>query len=369
MEIREAFLLLSSTYNQSVLQVLKENGCLISIHKVSYETYLRKEIADNLSKIPSTEIMILDFSSILDSESEILDGLNTIKIMAPKTKIIVLAPRSYEGDPLLTKVFQMGIYNIIATDDHNIIREKMQYCIEIGMEYADALVFKEEKNYSEKERTIVKTEVKQTVNKVTIAFKGYGKHIGTTHNSIILANVLRKKGYRVALVEMNNHKSYESIRFYYDEKMFQETYFTLNGVDYYPGASEHVLANVLGQSYNFIIMDLGSNENSDSIMFNKADVRFIVSGSKAWELDTIKEVFDKFPKETYVGYQYLFNLAPINERKYIKESLGEITSVHFSEYSEDPIYSENFPNVEIILKDYMPTKVEKKKGFFSKKER
>lgn len=360
------YFLASSTYCQVIQTSIRELDLITTGSEMSSDLYLLKYLKENLNRIQSADCIILDLTAFLDTDEEILSALEMLKIMADHVGIIILAANRQEGDELLTKAFQMSIYNLIATDDFNIIRNELHYCLSTGKQYKDSLSFKDVKKL---EKVIIKQEIKQTVNKIMVGLCGSQERVGTTHHSILLANFLRKKGYMVALVEANESKAFQSIQKSFEEKMFGD-YFSLNGVDYYPGASPTQIGNILGKSYNFILVDFGSYQSADSIVFNKCDVRIIVTGSRPWEVDHLNEIFLKSNIETLKGYHYCFNYTVEKERKDIVEGMLDMKHVYFTEFTkQSPFSFHEFPSAELILKDYMPIKLEpeKKKLFFNKK--
>ena len=115
--------------------------------------------------------------------------------------------------------------------------------------------------------------------------------MGSTHNSIVLANFLRENNQMVAIMEMNTTNAFQKACEAQKAKIFEEGYFTLQGVDYYPKCDRERVTAVSGKLYNFVILDFGNYEECDKVMFNKCDVRFVFSGTKPWELDNLEVIF------------------------------------------------------------------------------
>lgn len=85
---------------------------------------------------------------------------------------------------------------------------------------------------------------------------------------------------------------------------YNEGYFSLKGVDYYPECDRERLTAVAGRLYDYIIMDFGNYADADQILFNKCDVRIIISGSKPWELANLEEVFRSQEEEVLKKYHF-----------------------------------------------------------------
>ena len=151
---------------------------------------------------------------------------------------------------------------------------------------------------------------------------------------------------------------------------YNEGYFSLKGVDYYPECDRERLTAVAGRLYDYIIMDFGNYADADQILFNKCDVRIIISGSKPWELANLEEVFRSQEEKVLKKYHFCF-LGTTNNRlqKEIIKHMEPLENIYFLEYNEDPLACDHFPEGFEILRDYLgPVKKEKKKkSFFGKK--
>ena len=359
------FFVSSNTYKEIISRTIKESDEILVGAECNDEIFLLKYVKENISQLSNLSAFIVDLSCCQDVDDEIIQALETFRIMSDQTKIIILAPNRSEGDDLLTKCFQMSIYNIICTDDFLEIKEQLNYCIRTGMQYKDAIRFKDAKS---QDKVIVKKEIKQVVSKVMIGLAGSSARIGVTHNAIVLANYLRSRGFMVAIAEYSQNNALEEIRESFDGKLLDDSYFSVNGIDYYPDADTDRIGSILGKSYNFILIDFGSFETCDRVTFNKSDVRIIIAGSKPWEVNRVNSIFELSARETLMQYHFCFNFTAEKDQREIKESMGEISSVHFLKFTEDPFTNNGFTDAEKILKEYMPIRVnEEKKGLFRRR--
>lgn len=365
------FYITSPTYKEVISSVIQENddlllgGCEEGEDILLYY-YIK---SNNATTFTSIDCIVIDLNACVDIDEKIIEALEMLRMTNDNIRIIILATMRHPGDILLTQCFQMAIYDIICTDDFLEIREELKYCLTKGKQYKDALEFKN----PSKDQVVIKTEVKKTVNKVMIGFAGTQRRIGTTHNALVLANWLRKKGYMVALTELNHHGAFGYISKEMEIREAEDGSFTYNGIDFYPNVDEDKLATILGKAYNFIITDFGAFNECDRVSFNKSDVRIIVAGAKAWEMPSVKELFSLVGViETLKGYHYCFNMTPGLYRNDCKEGMGELNRVYFQEYTDNPYLSSEFVGAEEILKEYMPDKpIQQKKTFlpFMRKEK
>lgn len=358
------FYIASNTYKEVISRTIKETDEILSGAVSSDEIFLLKYVKENGNQLSGLDMLVIDFSCCQDVDDEIVQALEQIRILDYETRIIIIAANRSEGDSLLTKCFQMSIYNIICTDDFLEIKNQLAFCLTKGMEYKDAIRFKEVRT---KEQLIVKKEIKQVVSKVMIALAGASVRIGVTHQAIVLANYLRARGFMVAIAEYNDSQAFRQIQDAFGESTLDDGCFFIRGVDYYAAADVNKIGSILGKSYNFVIVDFGCYETCDRVTYNKAEVRMIVAGSKPWEVEAVNAVFARADKDTLKQYHFMFNFTPEKDRRTIRESMGEISNVYFLKYTEEPFVSGDFASGEEILKEYMPVRVEKKKGIFRRR--
>lgn len=351
------FYITSNTYQQIISKSIQEANEILVGGECSNEFFLLKYLKENIKNFSETDKIIVDITALQDSDSEIVQAFEMLRIMASDLQIIVLATDRYEGDELLTKFFQMSIYDIIVSNDFLEIAEELVICLKEGKRYKDALRFKD---YKPLDKLIAKNEIKKEANKVLVGIAGTEHRIGVTHNSIVLANYLRARGYIVAVVNFNDNTHYKSIAESYDESISKKEYFTIKGVDYYFNSNCDNIGKILGKTYNFIVVDFGTYQDCDRMIFNTSDIRIVIAGSKPWELEHVNALFDSAEEEELVRYQYCFNFVKKENRNTIQEGMERLGQVHFLNYTEDPFESSDFADAEIIFNEYLPNKIEVK---------
>ena len=352
----------SEAYANIIASTIKEQEIMSLNPAVSNDFFLNKYVKENLADFTNLDKIIIDLSALKDLDEEVISALDGIRYLDGSMQIIIFAPNRREGDPLLTQIFQMGIYNIICSEDYQVIGKELAYCLTTGKGYKDAVAFKKEST----ERVVVKTEVRQTVNKILIGITCSQRRIGGSHNSIQLAATLRKKGYMVAVVECNEyHPVFEILRNEHHEKLLED-HFSIEGLDFYP-FGEEALANALAKTYNFIICDFGCYEECDKVTYNKCHVRLILTGSCAWELDALNiHIFPFFTREFLKEACFLFLFADESRRKAILEGMEDLKT-YFLEYGPD-MFAPCFSAADQIFAEYLQEKVPEKKGFFRRKK-
>lgn len=346
------------TFQHVILEVIEKTNQMAFPTETSNEIDLLKTVRQNITKYDGIDILIVDDSvCVQNTEEELLAALEMLRSMYDRMRIIILAPYRQEGDDFLTKCLQMGIVNIINTDDFLEIRQQLEHCMVEGMTYREAVRFKE----SKRDKVIVRHEIKRTVNKRMIGIAGSERHIGVTHHAVVLASFFRKQGFMVAMAEMNPSGAFDRICDDYEEKKFRDGYFTLNGIDFYANFDADMLPGILEHSYNIVILDMGVYERCDRTLFERCEDRIVIAGAKPWELPAMDKVFGMASRDALMKYIFCFNFVQPSDFQSIREGMGEIENVHFLDYTADPFSASAFADAEDIFADCLPEKEEKVK--------
>lgn len=224
---------------------------------------------DKLASIASIDIIIVDFTALADTDAEIMEAVESIRIMDYKVRFIFVMPYKAEGDPFLKECFYAGIYDLIISDQYLEISEQLAVCVTEGMRYKDALKYRDAAiNDQPKEAAISR--------KTMIGIAGAGIRSGATHNSIVLGNFLRANNQMTAVLEYAQRPALQSVCEATGASFYNEGYFSLKGVDYYPECDRERLTAVAGRLYDYIIMDFGNYADADQIL---KDSVWIIPGS------------------------------------------------------------------------------------------
>lgn len=319
--------------------------------------------------------ILIDLDALKDSDEEFKQAINSFRMLY-QAKIIILASGRSAGDTLLHDIFCTGIYDIITSSDEE-LAEEIKHCIVKGMTFKDSLKYKieetekdtKEKNGRKpapviKEKIIVKNKIQKTAYKETIGFAGAQNRIGVTHNAIMCAKALQRKGFRVALVEsMKEESAFISIKESYDVEEENEEYFQMQGICFYPNCFLQKLSYVLTQDFNFIVIDFGTYSESMVHEFMRCTIPVIVSGSKAWELEQMNGIFESQELPVLKSYHYLFNFTSGEVQEEIRFNMEPMEHVYFQEYIPDPFSDTVSQAFGEILKGYMTEeKVKTEKG-------
>lgn len=142
------FYFASPKYNPLINKVLTETDQVIAESIVGNDLFLKKTMKDKLASIASIDIIIVDFTALADTDAEIMEAVESIRIMDYKVRFIFVMPYKAEGDPFLKECFYAGIYDLIISDQYLEISEQLAVCVTDGMRYKDALEGKDGKEIS-----------------------------------------------------------------------------------------------------------------------------------------------------------------------------------------------------------------------------
>ena len=366
--------IVSHHFSQVVSEVIEEcNLNILSSHveaKISFSIFIRQQ----LSQLQNTTILLLDLSCFTDTDEEIIMALSSFRMVYDNAKVIILASNREVGDPLLSEIFSLAIYDIIIpSDSMKEMKDELLTSINIGKTYKDSIPFKitgdfhkakTNKSFGKevvvKEKVIIKNEIKSSVNKAIIGFVGTQKRIGVTHNAVVSGYFLKEQGYRIAIVENSSkvNKCFQDIKESFEIDHEGEDYFSLNNIDFYMDFDLRELHRILSKNYNFVIIDFGLFQETDTIEFSRCVKQIMVCGSKPWELDKMNDIFTSTEPEILKDYIFLFNFTDLSNSAQIKEGMDELKNVYFTEYTPDPFNSSYFADLRIIFKEYLIEKTE-----------
>ena len=366
-----------------------QNGIPVTKSKVKR---LQSFVESSYSNLSHVTVLAVDVSAVADADEEILSALLTFNVMYPNTKIIVVALSRQPGDTLLTRLVDVGIYNIISGASQS-PEEDIARCMTVhgisAQESADVYLppqpdteperqavagphlpfdpqpvmpenppegnFAPERNAKpgirfpkiripkhtvpmprhlpEPEPIPLTRYVKPTGRAVNIGVCGTHRKIGTTHMAVLMCAYLSGTGFQAAYLESNAHKSVEQLdRVHNVSSNHQLGLRQYRGVDLFTGYS---IPLVMALKYDFYIYDYGSYQEVDAKEFLSNDVKIVVGGSKPWELPFYLPFFKAI--DGYTDLHFIMNFTPEKERGNILRLMGQYAATtHLSGYDPDP---------------------------------
>lgn len=353
----------------------KQNISLLArfINEYNLESFLQSELK-NLNNI---EYLIIDYNSIKNNtkENDIVIALSRIRKMYD-IRIIFIFEGARKGNILLGKIFNLGIYNIITATNDILFKEELKKTLtEKGMTFANAVKYQLDKNVFAINNTtnVIKETYIKVKQVVTIGVCSTERHLGATTQAINITKYLSELlNIRACYVENNNHHSI--IEIYNASNKEEIMYYESIGKLEYEGIEMFMQTNIgeiMNNNYDFYVFDFGAMEemtDNDLNNFLTKDIKFVVSGTKSWELRKLFEAFEKIGNDKSVNF--IFNFTEKEKRDFFKENMGDYRdNTFFSDYIENPfvignrIYWEKIFNPFILSSNLR--KASKKKSWLS----
>lgn len=333
----------------------------------------------------SVKYLIVDISSV--NEEKVVDAIRKCRIRkGENTRIIIIAPNCLPGNLIISRLVNMGVYDIInpsGEENEMVILPSLLQVIEEKTPYWKAVKWDitsgevpltsqsqsqnkkiQDKRSTEKEKVIEKVtekvvertvtiEKERIIGTVVIAVAGTMKRIGTTHTALSIATYLQKQNFNVAVMELQDKKDFTAIKNAYVDVKDDGDSFILNSITFYPYNANLSILDVFQQEYNYIILDMGTYQECNIEEFKRANARIIVSGVKEWEVTELEIILFNSNDAIYKN-KYLFTFADESSFKFIKSNMNELKCFK-APYNPDPfkIYKESNIYGE-LLRDVIP---------------
>lgn len=368
------YIYVSTKVNNVIEQVARENHIVETMRFIN-EYNFSELIQTGIRNLNGTNFLILDLDSFIrfTKEKDFIARIRLLRELYSSLRIIILAQGYKQGNVLLGKLFNEGIYNIITASDDVKLKAEVEKCFsDEGMTYANSMKFRlgEESILKINQTTNVVQEkfvkVKQTV---TIGVAGTERHIGATTVAINLVQYLNSlPNTSACYIEYNNHETLSTIQgldgsiYYQDAKKI-----AYRGIDMF--FMPKAIADIQKYEYEFYVYDFGNidslNEDQKN-NFMSRDLKMLVSGNKVWEQDKLINTLVEMgvDSNTYI----LMNLVDETKRDETKQELGKDyrDMVYFLNLTYDPFEVKNESAFSLILKPYLFESViteEKQKKF------
>lgn len=183
-----------------------------------------------------------------------------------------------------------------------------------------------------------KTEINESYKtSKTIAVAGSMHRIGTTTQALQIVKYLLLNGFKACYIQMNSSEYVQSAKNYYvgtiiDEETGKITY---QSVDMF--YKKEKIADILTPHYDYYVYDFGCMLNSSEssiVQFLEKDIRIIVCGSKANEIQNFQGVTDLTGTSSV---EYIFSFTSQSDQNDILELMEDKKNhTYFCGYIPDP---------------------------------
>lgn len=322
----------------------KERG--MPIKKMSGVFKLKQFVIHDVKNLTQFSYLIIDLKALKDSDTEIIEAVAAFGTMY-SARIILFAEGLDGSSPLILKLIDLGIYNIITSTDFEDVKEEMFECI--SPEGKDRRSVIRSKYFSMEEiKGREKTEYLFLCRDIKIAVVGAAHKVGTTTTAINLVNFLADIGAEVAYVEANANEHLKYLPTYYKDMVVNETYIEYKGINYFFKGS-------FPEYSNFTVVDFGTIGQCRLQALRQCELLILCGTTKPYELHFLRtalDVFDGLPLNVVLSH------APQSAENDITALLARKNSqLHFAGYSPDLF--DGKANAKIfsnIVEEYMQIK-------------
>lgn len=337
----------------AIYETQMENTLSIGEPIIFNSVNLLQEVKGTLCRSKDIKTLLIDLSVISNDDEETIKAIETLRFYNNDCRFIIVATERMIGDPLLSELVNMGIYNIVIDEDEML--SKITYYTTKDATFKEASVYKSTEDIDEKNNNKIKAKntklskqmatkkviLKPLKQKVIISVIGSQNRIGVTHTCISLAYTLIRKGYRVAVVELNDNNDFETLVNCYDNNVYSNEiskFIKINQIDFYANVDIATFTKIQGLNYDYIIIDNGDIMNCDIAEHNRADVKLVCFGAKAWEQKYLGLVFEQ-GEEVIANYRFI-TLADEKLKEEIVEEMKP-SKVYFPKYNPEPFSEDN----------------------------
>jgi hypothetical protein len=263
-----------------------------------------------------SKYLIIDYDLILDQDF-FIEELKHLRVVSSETIILIIASGLKPGDVFLKKIVNLGIYNIIISNDHQKIVDESIDILQKPRVYRDAVQYDFE---SKQSRRAVKEQQKISVHHIGTKMIGMisgQRGVGATHTLIMLAHHLRLN-HSVAIIEMNQSEAFRNFGQVNHHLTREENHFKFKGVHYFFDVELSTFLNNHKDTYEYILLDFGDYKKIKRLdYFFMSDIKLCMLSGIDWHLAQSNEVYEDL-KSMDQKKNWLY-LVPFVERKYLKE--------------------------------------------------
>ncbi len=158
--------------------------------------------------------------------------------------------------------------------------------------------------------------------------------MGVTYTAMMLAFYLGNElGRRTALIECNHHKDLDLIQTVYEWSTEKSAYFCFHNISFFKNMSTERIADILGEDYEYIIIDFGSELSESREEFLRCSLKAVVTGRSEWDILKLYSFLDRYETlRSSETWNYLIPQA--NDKmvtRLVKETRHRIWAVPFTQ--------------------------------------
>lgn len=330
----------------------------LKMEYVAESSYIENQV-NKIMNSDTDDYVIYDISQYINEDVKIAEQIHRIH-KAKKAKPIIYAPGYLPRSKVIKALYSQGITNYVFSIVPGQIKDDLEKCINgyYDVNPIEGLVsVSEELEQQESNKSTIRS----------VALVGACERIGTTTQAIQVVKYLQLMGYKTCYIEMNNTEYIKLIKEYYDGVKIDDELekITYMNVDMYFNPNR--INEYLDLGYDFYVYDYGVINSIDfnRVSFLEKNIRIIVGGIKANEIESINNVF---MSDFYKNVLHIFSFIPENEQKDVYELMEEKADcTFFAEYAPDMFTLKKYSMYHKMLNvEEKSENKNSKKSFFSK---
>ncbi|MDN8587539.1 serine/threonine protein kinase [Paenibacillus sp. 11B] len=204
-----------------------------------------------------------------------------------------------------------------------------------------------------------------------IALTGASSGVGVTHTAIAISHYLERQNFKVAIIEMSpRSQSFARIQqvAHAGKPVAAGRQFVVDGVHYWKQSGRADILSLLGGSYQFIIMDLGSGQDQNRLEeFLRADLPIVIGSGAEWrqaEIGSFVRSHNRYPRDKWI---YCLPLASADAVQRMRKTLDTSSvyglPLHIDPFDREPQMDKVFAHILTHMMGQLP----KKRSFFARK--
>ncbi len=140
--------------------------------------------------------------------------------------------------------------------------------------------------FSKNPNSSLKSLLKGKNKSYVIAIGGVSVGAGSTHQSILLANFIRRLGVKTAVCECNSSEAFTFIEKALGYKASSNN-FTFKGITFFKNVDSYILDDIMQMGFHVVILDIGYQLRRFRDSFINADLPLLITRANDWKMDDI----------------------------------------------------------------------------------
>ncbi|MGG1619258.1 serine/threonine protein kinase [Paenibacillus sp. NRS-1782] len=209
-----------------------------------------------------------------------------------------------------------------------------------------------------------------------VAVLGVSSGSGATHTAIVVSHYLARRSRSVALVELHSTaKAFARLQEVVDGvpvgRASSSRRFEVDGVHYWRQTSRADVIALLGGSYQFIVLDLGSGQDNERLEeFLRADYPLVVGSGAEWRIQDIAGLSRSLQRHPQHKWNYCLPLAASEAVRRLRKELDH-DQVFALPFHSDPFEQEEEMDqvLDEIFRGAIPDTRKRRFGFLKRSHR